>query len=249
MRVVPASAIRTSPSGRTVLWYSVSMVADSGEVHVVHHRVLHGRLDRRIEILGGDADDGGVQGVHPLAGRIGEGVGDGDHVPAGDPAHRRQLDVDVQFVAGDDRTVLLKDLFGLQVGVVADDHRFEHPAITRHAWGRRERQRRHQSRISQRSGGVDIPVRGVIVLHRAGVLAHLFAADQVGAVHLVVMADPRFERRRFCCCGHECAQLFYRLVRCGRPEDINPRTPWRGQGYRVFDEAGGVTVARPTVSG
>ena len=30
-------------------------------------------------------------------------------------------------------------------------------------------------------------------------------SDQVGVVHPVVMADPRFERRRFCCCGHESA--------------------------------------------
>ena len=80
-------------------------------------------LDRRIEVLGGDADDGGVQGVHPLAGRVGERVGDGDQVSAGDPAHRRQLDVDVELVAGHDRAVLLEDFFGLQVGVVTDDHR------------------------------------------------------------------------------------------------------------------------------
>ena len=54
----------------------------------MHHRFLHGRLDRRIDILGGDADDGGVQGMHPLAGSVGEGVGHGDQVSAGDPAHR-----------------------------------------------------------------------------------------------------------------------------------------------------------------
>jgi hypothetical protein len=60
-------------------------------------------------------------------------VGDGDQVSAGDAAHRRQFDVDVQFVAGHDRAVLLEDLFGLHVGVVTDDHLFEHVAIAGHA--------------------------------------------------------------------------------------------------------------------
>ena len=86
---------------------------DVEDVHVVHHRVLHGRLDTRVDVLGGDADDGGVQGVHPLADGIGERVGDGDEISAGSPAHRRQLHVDGQFVAGHDRAVLLEDLFGL----------------------------------------------------------------------------------------------------------------------------------------
>ncbi len=48
------------------------------------------------------------------------------------PAVRRtddQFDVDMQFVAGHDRAVLLEDLFGLQVGVVTDDDRLEHAAI------------------------------------------------------------------------------------------------------------------------
>ena len=73
--------------------------------------------------------------------------------------------------------------------------------------------RRHQVRIAQACGGGDIPVRGVVVLHGTGVLAELLAADYVGVVHLVPVADPRFERRRFCWCGHEFAQLFYRPVR------------------------------------
>ena len=30
----------------------------------------------------------------------------------------------------------------------------------------------------------------MVVLHRAGVFAHLFAADPVGALYLVVVADP-----------------------------------------------------------
>ena len=85
--------------------------------------------------------------------------------------------------------------------------------LARHGRGRGERQRRHQIRIAQLCGGGDIPVRRVIVLHCAGELADLLVADQVGVAHLVVVADPRFERRRFCCCGHEFAQLFYRLVR------------------------------------
>ena len=190
----------------------------------MHHRVVHGRLDRRIEILGGDSDHGGVQGVHPLASSVGEGVGHGDEVSAGDTAHRGQFDVDVQFVAGHDRAVLLEDFFGLQVGVVTDDHRFEHAAIAGHARDRRERKRRHQARVAQFRGGGDIPVCWVIVLHCTGVLAYLLAADQVGLVRLVVVADPRFERRRFCCCGHECAQLFCRLVRGGRPKHPNART-------------------------
>jgi hypothetical protein len=119
----------------------------------------------------------------------------------------------MQFVAGHDRAVLLEDFFGLHIGVVTDDYLLEHAAIAGHARGRRERQRRHQVRISQLRGGGDVPMRGVVVLHCTGVLAYLLAADQVGDVHLVVMADPRFERRRFWCCGHECAQLFCRPVR------------------------------------
>jgi hypothetical protein len=110
----------------------------------VHHRVVHGCLDLRIEILGGDADDGGVQGVHPLAGTVCESVGHCYQVSASNPAHRCQFDVHSQFVAGHDRAVLLEDLFGLHVGVVAHDHLFEHVAIAGHAWSRRERQRRHQ---------------------------------------------------------------------------------------------------------
>jgi hypothetical protein len=37
----------------------ILLFADSEDVHVVHHRPLHGLLDRRIEILCGEADDGG----------------------------------------------------------------------------------------------------------------------------------------------------------------------------------------------
>ena len=47
-------------------------------------------------------------------------------------------------VSADDGAVLLEDFFGLQVGVVADDHRFEHAAIAGHARGRGEGQRCHQ---------------------------------------------------------------------------------------------------------
>ena len=78
-------------------------------------------------------------------------------------------------------------------------------------------------RIAQFPRGGDVPVRGVIVLHRAGVLANLLAADEVGAVHLVVMADPSLECRRPRCCSHQVAQLFYRLVRLGRPKHSNAR--------------------------
>jgi len=130
-----------------------------------------------------------VQRVHPLAGRVGERVGHGDQVSACDPAHRSQFDVDVKFVAGHDRAVLFEDFLGLHVGVVSDDHLFEHVAIAGHPWRRGECQRCHQVRVTQLSGGGDVPVRGVVVLHCAGVLAYLLAADQVGAVHLVVVAD------------------------------------------------------------
>ena len=54
-------------------------------------------------------------------------------------------------------------------------------------------------------------MRGVIVLHGAGVFADLLAADQIGTVHLVVVADPGFEIRRLWCCGHDIAQLFIGL--------------------------------------
>ncbi|SKT40845.1 Uncharacterised protein [Mycobacteroides abscessus subsp. abscessus] len=54
-----------------------------------------------------------MQGVYPFAGHIGEGVGHGDQVAARYSADRRQLHVDMQFVPGDDRPVLFKDLFGL----------------------------------------------------------------------------------------------------------------------------------------
>ncbi len=198
---------------------------DLEDVHVVHDRVLHGRLDRRIDILGGDADDGGVQGVHPFAGGVGEGVGHGDEVSAGNPAYRGQFDIHVQFVIGHDRAVLLEDFFGLHVGVVADDHRLEQVAIGGHGRYRREGQRRHQTGVAQLFGSGHIPVRRVVVLHGAGIFAHFLAADPVGFVQPVVVADPRFHRRRFCCCGHEFAQLFYRLVRCGRPEHSNAPKP------------------------
>ena len=176
--------------------FGVVTLADGHDVHVVHHHLLHGRLDRRVDVLGGDADDGGVQRVHAIPSRIGEGVRHGDQVPAGDPAHRSQFDVDMQFVPGNDGAVLLEHLFGLHVGVVADDHRLEHQAIAGHARSRGERQRRHQFRVAQRRRGIDIPVHGVIVLHGPGVLTDLLAADQIGAVHLVVVADPGFEIRR-----------------------------------------------------
>lgn len=50
--------------------------------------------------------------------------------------HRGQFDVDPQLVAGHDQAVLLQGLFGLQVGVVADDHRLEHLPVAGHARGR-----------------------------------------------------------------------------------------------------------------
>ncbi|SKT40861.1 Uncharacterised protein [Mycobacteroides abscessus subsp. abscessus] len=56
-------------------------------------------------------------------------------------------------------------------------------------------------------------MRGVVVLHGTGVLAYLLPANQVGVVHLVVVADSRFERRPVYWCSHECVQLFYRHVR------------------------------------
>jgi len=125
--------------------------------------------------------------------------------------------------AGHDRAVLLEDFFGLHIGVVTDDHRFEQVLIGRHGRGRRERQRRHQARVSQFRGGGDIPVGGVVVLHCTGVLADLLSADPVGVVHLVLMAHPRFKRRCFCCCGYEITQLFYRLG----PKHTNAQTPQR----------------------
>ena len=51
-----------------------------------------------------------------------------------------------------------------------------------------------KSGVPQLRGGGDVPVRGVVVLDGAGILAYLLAADEVGAVHLVVVPDPRFER-------------------------------------------------------
>jgi hypothetical protein len=142
----------------------------------------------------------------------GEGVGHGDEISAGGLAHRRQFDVDVQLVAGDDWAVLLEDFFGLYIGVVIDDHRFEHAPIAGHARRRHERQRRRQVRVAQLRGGGDISVRGVIVLHATRLFAQLLTADQVGVAHLVGVADPGIDRGRLCCCGHECAQLFCRLV-------------------------------------
>ncbi|SKT67218.1 Uncharacterised protein [Mycobacteroides abscessus subsp. abscessus] len=79
----------------------------------MHHRLLHGGHRPRTDLIGGDSDNGGVQGVYPFAGHIGEGVGHGDQVAARYSADRRQLHVDMQFVPGDDRPVLFKDLFGL----------------------------------------------------------------------------------------------------------------------------------------
>src|SRR5690606_33781139 len=169
--------------------------ADAEDVDVVHHRVLHGGLDRRVDVLGGHPDDGGVQRVHHLAGGVGEGVGHRDQVAAGDPAHRGELHVDGEFITGDDRPVLFEDLFGLHVGVVTDDHRLEHLPVAGHARCRGERQRRHQIGIAQLSCRGDVPVGRVVVLHRAGVLAELLAAHQIGVVHLVPVADPGFERR------------------------------------------------------
>lgn len=68
------------------------------EPDVVHHRALHGGLDRGINFLAGDADDGGVQRVYPLTRLVGEGVRHGDQIPAGGPTHRCQFDIDQQFV-------------------------------------------------------------------------------------------------------------------------------------------------------
>ena len=113
----------------------VGALADAHDVHVVHHHSLYGCLDGRVDVIGRDTHDGGVQCVHPLASGIGEGVGYGDEVSAGDPAHRCQFDVDMKFVALDDRAVLFEDFLGLYVGVVTDDHLFEHPPVAGHARG------------------------------------------------------------------------------------------------------------------
>jgi hypothetical protein len=145
---------------------------------------------------------GGVQRVHDLAGGVGEGVGDRDQVAAGDAAHRGQFDVDGQLITLDDGAVLLEDLFGLQVHVVPDDDLLEHALVAGHRRGRREGERRDQPGVAQLGGGLPVPVRGVLVLHRAGELADLLPAHQIGVFHLVVVADPGFQYRRDRCCGH-----------------------------------------------
>ena len=91
--------------------------------------------------------------------------------------------------------MLLEDLLGLHVGVVTDDHLLEHPAVAGHTRSGGECQWRHQTGVTHIRGRGDVPVRGVVVLDSAGVLAQLLSADQRGAVHLVVVADPGFERR------------------------------------------------------
>ena len=94
----------------------------------MHHDVLDGPGDRWIDIFGGHADDGGVQGVHrsPAA-----SVKVLVTVIRSRPAILRTDDssTSYEFVAGHDRAVLLEDFFGLHVRVVTDDYRFEHARL------------------------------------------------------------------------------------------------------------------------
>ena len=159
------------------------------DVDVVHHHLADRTAQLGVDLVGGDPDDRRVHGVDTLARGIGHGVGHGDQVFARDPADTRQLHVRRQFVAGDDRAVLLEDLLGLDVGVVSDDDLLEQLPVRRHRRDGGEGERRDETGIAKGGCGFGLPVGAVVVLDRACVLTHLLAADLIRAVEHVVVAD------------------------------------------------------------